>query len=85
MKAPLRFAFGWVIYLGIFASINYPMAVMWQAVKAQPLHVSITAAVVSLALFIWFFATQLARFWAWCDATRTPLFPVSQQHQLDAD
>lgn len=81
MKAPLRFAFGWVLYLAIFAAINLPMVVMWQAVKAQPLHISITSAVVALALFIWFFATQLARLWAWCDAPRTPDAQIDQAPQ----
>lgn len=81
MKAPLRFAFGWVIYLGIFAAINYPMAVMWQAVKVQPLHVSITSAVVALALFIWFFATQLVRLWAWCDSPRAADVQAEQAPQ----
>lgn len=81
MKAPLRFMFGWVIYLGIFAGINYPMAVIWQAVKAQPLHVSITSAVVALALFIWFFATQLSRFWDWNDAPRSPDVQADQAPQ----
>lgn len=85
MKAPLRFMFGWVIYLFIFAAINYPMAVIWEAVKAQPVHVSLTAGVAALVLFIWFFATQLVHFWAWCDATRTPIVSVPEQHQLDAD
>ena len=79
MKAPLRFAFGWVLYLAIFAAINLPMAVMWDSIKAQPLHVSLTAAVIALALFIWFFATQLVRFWAWCDATRKPIASESDQ------
>lgn len=81
MKAPLRFAFGWVIYLGIFASINYPMAFIWDAVKAQPWWLSLLSAWFAVVLFAVFFFVGLRHFWAWCDFPRARHAQSSQASQ----
>lgn len=79
MKAPLRSVFGWVIYLAIFAALNYPMAVIWRAVQVQPLWLPLASAVVALALFGVLFVAVIYRFWSWCDAPRQlPKVPPSQ-------
>lgn len=84
MKAPLRFAFGWVIYLCIFAAINYPMATIWLAVQAQPWWLAVLSAWVAVVLFAVFFFVGLRHFWSWCDATRTPIVSVPDEHPVDA-
>lgn len=75
MKAPLRFAFGWVIYLGIFAAINYPMAVIWEAVKAQPILLFLLSCLSAVGVFIWLLHRYLFRLWDWCDEPRSQSCP----------
>lgn len=81
MKAPLRFMFGWVIYLGIFAAINYPMAVIWQSFDSQPLWLPVASAIIALIGFGVFFWFVVSRFWSWCDAPRSPDVQAHQAPQ----
>lgn len=37
MKAPLRFAFGWVLYVAIFAAVNPVVRAVADAIREQPI------------------------------------------------
>ncbi|WP_313290616.1 hypothetical protein [Stutzerimonas nitrititolerans] len=67
MKAPLRFAFGWVLYLAIFMAINPICSYLWVIVQEQPLVVTVVTSVFGVAFFIWLYFSVLRPFWGWCD------------------
>ena len=67
MKAPLRVAFGWVLYVAIFAAINPITVLLFDVVVDQPLSLTIHAALIAIAIFIFFHVAFLDRFWLWCD------------------
>ncbi|WP_312373866.1 hypothetical protein [Stutzerimonas nitrititolerans] len=73
MKAPLRFAFGWVIYLAIFMAVNPAVSYLWVVIQEQPLVVTVFASLVGVAFFIWLHFRVMRPFWGWCDA------PLSRQ------
>lgn len=70
MKAPLRYAFGWVLYLAIFAAVNPVALAIWRAVQVQPVIVPVVTAIVGVVLLIWFHFRYLQHFWSWCDKPR---------------
>lgn len=70
MKAPLRFAFGWVLYFAIFAAINPVVRVIWEVVQEQPVLVPIITAVIACAALAAIFLIVLRPFWSWCDHPR---------------
>ncbi|WP_430318741.1 hypothetical protein [Pseudomonas nitroreducens] len=72
MKAPLRFAFGWVLYLAIVAATNPIIAAIWKAFQEQPLLVPIITAVGGVALLVGLYFVALRPFWSWCDQPRKP-------------
>jgi uncharacterized membrane-anchored protein len=80
MKAPLRFAFGWVLYLAILMGINPIMKLIWHTAHQQPLVVTLATAFVGLALLIALYFGALRRFWQWCDEPRAsrPIKPCEE-------
>lgn len=69
MKAPLRFAFGWVLYVAIFVALNqvlHPLA-EYAVLYPEIFSVSVIAA---LAAFIAFYFFVLKHFWYWLDKPR---------------
>lgn len=69
MKAPLRAAFGWVLYVAIFCAVAPVVRAAREYVESVPLDfaISLTAALVAFIALWWF---VLRAFWRWCDAPR---------------
>lgn len=69
MKAPLRFAFGWVVYVAIFCALAPVVRAVVAFFDGYPLDfvVSLAAALVAFIVLWWF---VLRAFWRWCDAPR---------------
>lgn len=70
MKAPLRYLFGWVIFVAIYAAIVPVCNVINTAVRQMPLAVPIAAAIVALCVMAACFFIVLRPFWRWCDEPR---------------
>jgi len=70
MKAPLRFLFGWVLYVTLFAMLNPVIDAIWQAVLFQDPIVPIVTAFVGLMILITLYLWPLSRFISWCDQPR---------------
>ncbi|WP_312245213.1 hypothetical protein [Stutzerimonas nitrititolerans] len=68
MKAPLRFAFGWVLYLAILMATNPVVAYLWLVVWEQPLVVTVGTSVFGVVFFILLYFRVLRPFFGWCDA-----------------
>lgn len=71
MKAPLRLAFGWVIYVAIFASINPVVISIWQFASRFP-AASVVSAVASIVALIALWFIVGSRFYRWLDEPRRP-------------
>lgn len=67
MKAPLRFAFGWVLFVAIFAALNPIVNAIFDALTHQPLGVPIISAALALLVFIALFFLFFIRFFNWLD------------------
>lgn len=70
MKAPLRFAFGWVIYVALFAAVNPVVRAIADAICEQPLLVPVITALVGMVLLALLIRGVLDPFWHWCDSPR---------------
>jgi len=69
MKAPLRFAFGWVLYLAIFSALVPLHQALYQYVLAYPLLSSFNA-LAALAALIAIASFWGVAFYRWMDAPR---------------
>lgn len=67
MKAPLRFAFGWVLFVAIFAALNPIVNAIFDALTHQSLVVQVISAALALMVFIALFFLFLSRFFNWLD------------------
>ncbi|WP_435606324.1 hypothetical protein [Pseudomonas knackmussii] len=69
MKAPLRFAFGWVVYVAILCAVSPALRAVLDFFDGAPLDlaISLVAALVAFISLWWF---VLRAFWRWCDAPR---------------
>lgn len=72
MKAPLRFAFGWVLYVALFSAVAPVVRAALGLFEGAPiaLAVSLAAALVAFIALWWFVLRAL---WRWCDAPRKRL------------
>lgn len=79
MKAPLRYAFGWVLFVAIFAALNPIVNAIFQALRHQPLAVSLISATLALVAFLALFFLFLGRFYRWLDAPDPQPFPQEKE------
>ena len=70
MKAPLRFAFGWVIFVAIFASLTPILHAIATALQVLPVWLVVVIMTSSLLVFLVFFFLFVRRFFTWCDQPR---------------
>lgn len=70
MKAPLRFLFGWVIYIAIYAATFPVCRAIEAAISVTPIVVSIVAAIVAMVFFALLMFFGMRRLFRWCDAPR---------------
>ncbi|KSW21548.1 MULTISPECIES: hypothetical protein [Pseudomonas] len=70
MKAPLRFAFGWVVYLAITAALTPILKALVDVFQLMPIWLVVVILVASLVAFLATFFLFLRRFWSWCDQPR---------------
>lgn len=70
MKAPLRFAFGWVVFVAIFASLTPVLNAIAGALQILPLWLVVVILTCSLLVFLVVFFLFLRRFFTWCDQPR---------------
>lgn len=69
MKAPLRFAFGWVLYVALFSAVAPVVRAVLAFLEGAPLDLAISLASALVAFIaLWWFV--LRAFWRWCDAPR---------------
>lgn len=71
MKAPLRFVFGWVLYLGLFMAIN-PIIIYVIALFGENIVAGVITATLALVVLIVMFFNFLQPFWRWADKPRAP-------------
>lgn len=69
MKAPLRFAFGWVLYVAIFMAVSPAVRACIDFVELWPVAGLVSAALATISVLI-FFALVMPRFYRWLDAPR---------------
>lgn len=69
MKAPLRFALGWVIYVAIFAAIH-PVVLAIQPLVFQNPVASVVTMTISFVVLIAMFFYFGRRFFRWIDQPR---------------
>lgn len=79
MKAPLRFAFGWVLFVAIFAALNPIVNAIFEVLRSQPLAVLIITAAFALVALIAFFFLFLGRFYNWLDKPRPQPFASQKE------
>jgi cell division protein FtsX len=79
VKAPLRYAFGWVLFVAIFAALNPIVNSIFQALREQPLAVPVITAALALVVFITLFFLFLGRFYHWLDSPSPQ--PFAQQKE----
>ena len=69
MKAPLRFAFGWVLYVAILCAVSPAVRAVREFLEPYPLDSVIVVVAAAFAFFaLWWFV--LRSFWSWCDRPR---------------
>ncbi|TLX52749.1 hypothetical protein DN824_22085 [Stutzerimonas nosocomialis] len=69
MKAPLRFALGWVLYIALFYA-SWPVVAFAGELYAMFPIETIVALVAALIAYIALFYVALRRFWSWLDKPR---------------
>lgn len=70
MKAPLRYAFGWVVFLAITAVLTPILNALVDAFQFMPIWLVVVILTASLVVFLAMFFLFLRRFWSWCDQPR---------------
>jgi len=76
MKAPLRYAFGWVVYVAMLIAVAPVVRAFFVFLELFPVEGSISI-VAALAAFIAVWWLLLRRFWSWCDQPRKATREVS--------
>lgn len=84
MKAPLRYAFGWVLFVAIFAALNPIVSAIFDALAHQALVVSVITVALSLVAFTALFFLFLSRFYGWLDSPRLRVSPGQKVPDKDA-
>lgn len=69
MKAPLRVAFGWVLYVAIFMAVAPAVRTCIDFVEQWPVAGLVSAALATIAILI-IFAVAMPRLYRWLDAPR---------------
>lgn len=69
MKAPLRFAFGWVLYVAIFMAVAPAVRASIDFVEQWPFAGLVSAALATIVILV-ISVVVMPRFYRWLDAPR---------------